>query len=676
MAKNYCLPSEYTDKFLDALRSGEITPDKLNSFQTSEERRAFLEPIVGKENVNEVNALIESKLLLKNWKAGMIDAMKSLAGLKPETRTDLITKIERMEKYLTPDEQNRFYQDIASQKLGTEITVKEAEEITKRTKKIQEMKQEFLDNPTEEGRLKMGKEMVDLIDYVKSINPTNQHLILELANLPRALMATADFSAPFRQGWGLMTTKEFWKNLPNMFRYAFDQDAYRALQADLITRPNYDLMRKSKLRISAVAQDITQREEDFTSKIFEKVPGLGRIFKGSEYAYSGFLSKVRADVFDNLIQAAQLKGEDVSSKSQVPKDIAEVINNFSGSGNLGRNDQFAGAVPLLNAIFFAPRKIAAMMNMFNPYTYVKLSPTARIAAIRNLFGSIAATAAVLSLARLFGDDDTVEENPLSSDFGKIRVGNTRYDVSGGNAGYISLISRLITNKTKSTSTGAVQKLGEGYKATTGKDLILQFATNKLSPLGSFAMQLASRKDFNGKPINVPKEIMNRFIPLVIQDIAKVAKDDPTQVVPTLILGSLGVGIGNYNNQTNRDAVIQDTYEKYGTGNIDKATSEIFKSLEKEDGKKLSEAQKTNIKKQYAVYRKFGSDKDLLDKALEIYDLKTNDEKVTMLKNLKKEDYATYQKLISQGRSTVVIGKGTAVPVLISDDVYKKLITTK
>lgn len=691
MAKNYCLPSEYTDKLLDALRNGEITPDKLNSFETSEERRAFLEPYVGKDNVIDVNALIESKLLLKNWKKGVITAIKTMTGITQKTKMDLVSKIERMDKYLLPDEKKRFYKDIASQKLGLSVTQEEAKNIVDITNTIKKSKEILKADPLNtQKQIDYGHTIQDLNDYLETIEPSKMNLAAEIIGIPTTLMSTADFSAAGRQAWGLWSTLEFAKNLPNLFRFAFDKSSYKDMNAQIYGSPYYEHIKQSGLRITTdIQKNITQRESEFASRLIQKkltggnstlqkitnVPGA--ILRGSEQSYAGFLTKLRVDRFVTLLKAAELSGEDISPNSKTVKDIAKVVNDFTGSGNIGANDKLGNVSPYLP--FFSPRKISAIVNMFNPERYLNpnISKTARKAAIRQLVGSLAISAIIIGMARLFGDDDTADADPRSSDFGKVKIGNTRIDVTGGNISYITLLSRIITNHTKSTQTGAITKLGEGYKATTRGDLIVKFFRNKLSPIASFMADWLYGQDVAGNPFKVLPSVRDRLYPLLINNAIDTFQDKSTPLglaAFATFADLIGFGTNTYSSSSNKDIVIQDTYKKYGAGNIDKATSEIFKELEKQNGKKLTEIQKTNVKKQYAVYRKFGKDKDVLDKALEIYDLKTNDEKVTMLKNLKKEDYATYQKLISQGRSTVVTGKGTAVPVLISDDVYKKLNT--
>ena len=117
----FCLTSDKVLAFKKGLKNREIDPQKLMNM-TSEERRSFIAKFVGQDNAKDVNSLFESKLLLKNQKAGMISWAKRVAGITPEVRRDLLSKIEKLDKVLDPAEQNVFLQDLASKRLGLEIT--------------------------------------------------------------------------------------------------------------------------------------------------------------------------------------------------------------------------------------------------------------------------------------------------------------------------------------------------------------------------------------------------------------------------------------------------------------------------------------------------------------------------------------------------------------------------
>jgi hypothetical protein len=61
---------------LDALKNNEIDPAKLADM-TSAERRDFFTKIVGEDDAKDVNALFESKLLLKNQQTGLLELVRN-----------------------------------------------------------------------------------------------------------------------------------------------------------------------------------------------------------------------------------------------------------------------------------------------------------------------------------------------------------------------------------------------------------------------------------------------------------------------------------------------------------------------------------------------------------------------------------------------------------------------
>lgn len=537
---SWCLIPKHANQFLKELRAGEISPEKLNNMSSAERNKFFADKF-GDDNAKNINALFESKLLLKNKEKGMITWAKKVAGITPDVRRDMISKIEKMDNILSETDEKKFLADLASKKIGVDISVVEAKKITDFSKKIHDLS---LDVSTKDKRIAYGNAILDMQEYLDQISKKKMGLvgnIVNITNVPRAAMSTLDFSAPLRQGWGMLSRpKQFIPAFKDMFRYAFSENSYKNLMADIITRPNYDLMKSSGLRItSLLSNKLTMREEEFMTTLLDRIPGV----RGSERAYSGFLTRLRADVFDSLIQQAQMKGEDVSKGSQTVKDIASVVNNFTGSGNLGKNDRFAAAVPLLNSLFFSPRKIAATVNMFNPVVYGGLTPTARRAAFRNLIGSVGITATILFLAGLAGAD--WEKDPISSDFGKIKVGDTRLDVTGGNGNYLVLLARILTGKTKSTTTELSRELASGFGSTTRGDLLVKYIRNKLSPTASFIADWLYGTDAIGTPFKVKDAIVNRIMPMTISGFIDAVNVDPKNAVMATLLGLFGVGVQTY-----------------------------------------------------------------------------------------------------------------------------------
>jgi len=134
-------------------------------------------------------------------------------------------------------------------------------------------------------------------------------------------------------------------------------------------------------------------------------------------------------------------------------------------------------------------------------------------------------------------------DPTNADFMKSKFGNTRVDPFGGFLQYIVAASRLISGDITSSVTGKTQKLGKSFNAPTRKDIMIRFGENKLSPLASFADMLATGKDFEGKPINIPNELRDRFTPMVINDMIELYKEDPN-LFPGGIVGKAAIAAGS------------------------------------------------------------------------------------------------------------------------------------
>lgn len=166
----FCLPEEYVNGFKAALKSGALDPVKLAEM-TSAGRRSAFETVVGRENAEAVNALFESKLLLKNQQAGLIAWAKKVGGIKDEVRKDFVSRIEKLDRILTPSDQDAFLSDLAAQKLGVTVTAEEANKIAALAKDAAEERAKLTDNFSGVSDEYLNKSE-DLRHYVESLKPT------------------------------------------------------------------------------------------------------------------------------------------------------------------------------------------------------------------------------------------------------------------------------------------------------------------------------------------------------------------------------------------------------------------------------------------------------------------------------------------------------------------------
>ena len=549
---SYCLPKFAADDFKGKLKSGEINPEKLSNM-TSEERRNFFTGFLGKDHAIQTNALFESKLLLKNQQQGIITWAKTVGGLKPEARRELIDRVGKMTEVLQPKDAQKFYEDLAAQKLGARVTPEEAQKIADLAKNVEATK-------GAKDRMEFGRARVAFNNYVSDLkNAANKPtlgerlknpvgVLSEIGGTTKSLKASLDNSAIFRQGWKTMFTNPvIWqKNARQSFvDIAHSLGGKKVLDethADIMSRPTYDAMKKAKL-------DVGTTEEAYPTHLPAKVPILGRAYTASEEAYTAFVQRTRADVFDKYLKIAETAGIDISDKEQL-LGIGKVVNALTGRGDLGA---FEGAAKGINNIFFAPRNLKSNIDLLTVHAFDKgITPFARKQAAMNLVKVITGTASILAIANAI-KPGSVDWDPRSANFGKIRIGDTRFDVTGGIGSIPILVSRLITMSSKSSVTGKITKLNSGkYGAQTGSDVLVNFAEGKLSPIASVVKDILKGKDFNGNKPTVLGEANNLLTPLPVTNAIELNNNPHSaNVLAGIIADALGISVNTYSKQTKK-----------------------------------------------------------------------------------------------------------------------------
>ncbi|MEI6831313.1 MAG: hypothetical protein WCK61_01250 [Candidatus Omnitrophota bacterium] len=390
-----------------------------------------------------------------------------------------------------------------------------------------------------------GEEFTKTILEKKPLFEKVKYVLNQTINIPKSIMASYDLSAPFRQGIFLIgKPKQFWGSFKRMFGAFKSEVAFNAIQDAIIRDPDFQLARDSKLSLTDMDVLLGEREEAFLSSWAEKIPLVGIGIKASNRAYVGFLNKLRFDVFKDLVDKAELSGLKARENRDLSMGIADFVNNATGRGTLPGGLQKAAVT--LNSLFFSPRLVMSRINLLNPVYYIKQDPFVRKEALKSLLAFLGFGVTVLTLAKMAGSE--VGTDPKSSDFGKVKIGSTRIDVWGGFQQLSVMASRVITGKIVSSTTGKEMTLGEGYKPMTRADIIQHFIESKESPVASFITSLLKGQDATGQKIDIPKEIEQRFVPMVIQDIYDILQEAPG-LLPVSLLGIFGVGIQTYKEKT-------------------------------------------------------------------------------------------------------------------------------
>ncbi len=515
---------------------------------SSAERRAVFEKHLGAENAEPINAAFESKLLLKNRQAGFVSWAKKMLGENTPAGRDVISRVQRMENLLSPADEKAFLEDLAAKRLGTRVTSEEAQKIAGLSKAVSEAKEA---NP---NSMEYGRAAVALRNYVGELSHRGGFRLTDVGKIPenvagmaKSIKASLDNSAIFRQGWKtLWSNPVIWqrnarKTFVDIVRQFGGKNVMDEIDAEIISRPTHDLMRRAKL-------DVGTLEEAFPSTLPEKIPVLGRAYKASEAAYTGFVRRTRADVFDKMIDIANKTGVDLTPEEL--QSIGKMVNSLTGRGHLGRLEPAANAV---NNLFFSPRFLKSQIDLVSqPLTGAGGSKFVRKQAALNLLKVISGTAAVLATAKAI-KPDSVEQDPRSANFGKIRVSDTRFDVSGGMASIITLASRLATMSSKSSVTGKVNPLNARtrtgtpkFGAQTGKDVLYDFVENKASPATSVVLDLLKGQDREGNKPTVGSTARNLFEPMPITNFREL-KNNPNSapILLGLIADALGIATNTY-----------------------------------------------------------------------------------------------------------------------------------
>lgn len=75
-------------------------------------------------------------------------------------------------------------------------------------------------------------------------------------------------------------------------------------------------------------------------------------------------------------------------------------------------------------------------------------------------------------------------------------------------------------------------------------MVSNFFKNKLAPVPSFVWSWLEGKEFDGEPFEVKKALLNRTVPLVMQDMYELLNEDPS-LAPLIAPAVFGAGVQTY-----------------------------------------------------------------------------------------------------------------------------------
>jgi hypothetical protein len=525
----FCLPKFAADILRSKFSSGELTPSKLSEMTSAERREAF--SFLGAENAKKVNTAFEQKLLLKNQEQAMINWAKEVLGEKSPALRDTLTKIEKNAELLTPDEMDMFLEDLVEKKLGVNVTPQEAATLVELAGDVATKKAAIPENAPNGSPvvLEYGtslalfkKYMEDLklenvSPFVERMKNDKAGLIKDALGATKSMTATGDLSFIGIQGAKMLLTnpvktigiiKEVLKGIPASLR---NEDAVLPTKAWVYSRKNA----RNGLDAKAKLATGIGNEEVYPTAIPSRIPGIGRLFSASDHAFQNFALRSRAVMFDLYIEKAKKAGLDITD-AETLEGIGSLANVLSGRAGLGKWEAVGNTI---NVAFFSPRFALSNIHFLTSHLMdPKATPFVKKVAAQNLLKVVASVATVLATANALGFE--TEEDPTSTNFGKIKVGDSWVDISGKMGSFVVLATRLITGDMR-TQKGKYIDLDSGkFGALSRASALGQFAEGKLSPPFGAALDYLQGKDFDGNKPTLLSTLKRLTMPMSLDSTMK------------------------------------------------------------------------------------------------------------------------------------------------------------
>lgn len=404
--------------------------------------------------------------------------------------------------------------------------------------------------------------------------------------LQRAIRFTADASATLRQALpeGLANPLSFGKAVKESFANMFNKGRYekliKQLESDKETQYIQDRLKigMSMLETGSKKGDDIYRNEEWV----QKIPGVRAVVSASERQYNTMLTMLRYDIAKRFIKdsggiaSLEKAAVDSGDPDVFLRAFGEAVNTGTGRGGkagglVDKNPDF------LSRVFISPRNLAAKLNRLNPAWYNRLwkqNPAAAKEAIRTSLVQAAVTASALTAAAQSGNFED----------GKIRVGNTRYDVTGG------LVT--IANTLKDVGeymTGAK----DATYVNNAPNEIISFFQNQMSPIVQTTMSFLGNKidkdgqyvDKFGEKLTWGDAFLQNFAPIGAENLIQETQDGVPgkQRAVNATLNTLGIGVNTYKSgddkKADKEQEIRDkraSLSKYLPEGTDELTEDVIK----------------------------------------------------------------------------------------------------
>ncbi len=516
------------------------------------------------ETAEWVNRQMEQKMFIPGQIQATKEWLKRLEkkGRPIKQKKAVVERILAKKDVMNPRESRRYMESVAKQIMGFEIERTDSKTLFDLSTSINELRKKLLtikpdyekltreqlkklSTDAQNARRALGEKLVEFQKKYEEISLKAQaaklaqsgkfrkagEAILKIAGNIKSMKASFDFSFLRQlQNTAYVNPKVFFQAMKAGYKGWFEsQKGVDTMMADILTRPNALNGNYNNFGIEVGIKE-EAFPESYISQLIDKGGDFGKFlnaFRRSEASFNIAIQTARADMFDWMWE--QSRGEVKLLKAQ---NIGAAINTITGRGKATKDENVNR---VLNNLLFAPKWLSSRIETLIDLRYVgqvgKMTPQGIRA--RAAIGNMIMIAVVTNMikAAVWGLDDDDKRSwieflegcfePRSSEFGKITIGTTRFDITTGTAAIITLLSRIGSGKTVDLS-------GVKKEAKWGT-VLSNFLQGKASPgvriiHDSMSVAFGKGKDMMGRPIkwdtpeNITHNILDAFAPISITSI--------------------------------------------------------------------------------------------------------------------------------------------------------------
>lgn len=516
------------------------------------------------ETAEWLNRQIEQRVLVPGQIQATKEWLKRLEkkGRPIKQKKAIIDRIANKKEVMNPKQTRRYMESMAKQVMGFEISREDAKTLFDLSTTINKLKKNLLvakpdyfdltdkqlqklDGDTLKIRQELASKLVEFQKTYEAISLKAQEAVVEskgkvgqagekvlkVAGNIKSLKASVDFSFLRQlQNTAYVDFNSFKDAMKAGYRAWFEsEEGVDTMLGDLLTRPNALSGRYNDFGI-----EVGIKEEAFPESWISQKIGDSKlnVFRRSEASFNIAIQTARANLFDFMWE--QSNGDVKLLKTE---NVGAAINTVTGRGKvplLTSKDEKQNRI--VNNLLFAPKWLASRIETLTDLRYVgqlgKMTPKGIRA--KAAVGNAIMLGVLIPLFKAIGwatDSDDERDfwefleqtfEPRSTDFGKIRIGTTRFDLTTGTGALLTLFSRVATGETV-TLAGVKNDMKRG-------DVIWNFAKGKGAPALHTAAELLTQTDYFGEdlkwdtPGEFAKNIMEFVAPISISSIYTTSRD--------------------------------------------------------------------------------------------------------------------------------------------------------